>query len=395
MNVPFVDLKAQYTSLKPQMDATIQSVLDRTAFILGKEVTEFEQAFAQYVGVKHCVGVCSGTDAIEMALRACGIGPGDEVITVPNTYIATCEAISEAGATICWVEVDPRTYNMDPANLEAAITPSTKAILPVHLYGQPADMGPIMAIARKHGLKVIEDAAQAHGARIANRKSQIANRKSQNVGTFGDAACFSFYPGKNLGAYGDGGAVCTDNDEIADTVRLLRNHGQREKYVHLVEGYCHRLDNLQAAVLGVKLPHLDDWNTARWAHAALYDRLLADVPGVVTPYVAPDMESVYHLYVIQVPERDRVQAALKAAGIEAGIHYPIPLHEQPAYARLGHKPEDFPVSHALGPAILSLPMCAELTDEQIYYVAEILKAAVGGNADERRRTLDFGRQFDS
>jgi dTDP-4-amino-4,6-dideoxygalactose transaminase len=318
-----------------------------------------------------------------MALRACGIGPGDEVITVPNTYIATCEAISEAGATIRWVEVDDRTYNLDPANLEAAITPRTKAILPVHLYGQPADMGPIMAIAARHGLTVIEDAAQAHGAKIADSRWQMADSGHQPlaasyrpVGAFGNAACFSFYPGKNLGAYGDAGAVCTDSDEIADKVQLLRNHGQREKYVHLVEGTCHRLDNLQAAVLGVKLPHLDGWNAARRAHAALYDELLADVPGVVTPYLAPGMEPVYHLYVIQVQERDRVQAALKAAGIETGIHYPIPLHEQPAYARLGHRPEDFPVSHALGPRILSLPMYAEMTDEQIHDVADTLKQAV-------------------
>jgi dTDP-4-amino-4,6-dideoxygalactose transaminase len=369
------------------MDAAIQSVLDRSAFILGREVAEFEAAFAAYIGVKHCVGVCSGTDAIEMVLRACGIGPGDEVITVPNTYIATCEAISQTGATIRWVEADPRTYDLDPINLEAAITPRIKAILPVHLYGQPADMPAIMAIARKHGLKVIEDAAQAHGAKIADGRWQIADGGHQPsaisyrpVGTFGDAACFSFYPGKNLGAYGDGGAVCTDDDEIADRVRLLRNHGQREKYVHLVEGYCHRLDNLQAAVLGVKLPYLDAWNAARRAHAALYDRLLADVPGVVTPYVAPGMEHVYHLYVIQVPERDRVQAALKAAGIETGIHYPIPLHEQPAYARLGHKPEDFPISHALGPCILSLPMYAELTAEQIYYVVETVRNAIIGGS---------------
>jgi dTDP-4-amino-4,6-dideoxygalactose transaminase len=366
MNVPFVDLKAQYTSLKPQMDAAIQSVLDRSAFILDKEVTEFEKAFSAYIGVKHCVGVCSGTDAIEMALRACGIGPGDEVITVANTYIATCEAISQAGATIRWVEVDPRTYNLDPAHLAATITPRTKAILPVHLCGQSADMGPIIAIARPHGLKVIEDCAQAHGATY----------QGQKVGTFGDMACFSFYPGKNLGAYGDGGAVLTDDDEVADRVRLLRNHGQREKHVHLIEGYCHRLDNLQAAVLGVKLPHLDRWNAARRSHAALYDKLLADVPGLVTPYVAPGVEHVYHLYVIQVPYRDRVQAALKAAGIETGIHYPIPLHEQPAYARLGHKPEDLPVSHSLGRKILSLPMFPELTDEQICYVVDILKQAV-------------------
>ncbi len=363
MKVPLVDLASQYQALRPQMNMAIQSVLDRTAFILGKEVSDFERAFAQYIGVKHCVGVCSGTDAIEMALEACGIGPGDEVITVPNTYIATCEAISQVGATIRWVEVDSRTYNLDPANLEAAITSRTKAILPVHLYGQPADMEPIMAIAARYGLMVIEDAAQAHGARY----------RGQRIGNVGNASCFSFYPGKNLGAYGDAGAVCTDNDDIADTVRLLRNHGQREKYVHLVEGSCHRLDNLQAAVLGVKLPHLDGWNAARRAHAALYDELLKDVPGVVTPYLAPGMEPVYHLYVIQVPERDRVQAALKAAGIETGIHYPIPLHEQPAYARLGHRPEDFPVSHALGPRILSLPMYAEVTDEQIHHVADTLK----------------------
>jgi dTDP-4-amino-4,6-dideoxygalactose transaminase len=383
MNVPLVDLKAQYASLKPQIDAAIQGVLDRTAFILGKELTNFEQAFAAYVGVKHCVGVCSGTDALEMALRACGIGPGDEVITVPNTYIATCEAISHVGATVRFVDADPRTYNMCVERLAETVEdlvrrrptadrrpPSgsgrLKAIIPVHLYGQPADMDSILQIARRHGLKVIEDCAQSHGAKYRGRRT----------GTFSDVACFSFYPGKNLGAYGDGGAVATNDDEIADRVRLLRNHGQHEKYVHMIEGYCHRLDNLQAAVLAVKLPHLDAWNTARRAHAALYNKLLTDVPGVVTPYVASDVEHVYHLYVIQVPERDRVQAVLKAAGIETGIHYPIPLHEQPAYARLAHKPEDFPVSHALGPRILSLPVYPELTDEQIYYVVDTLKRAV-------------------
>jgi len=383
MNVPFVDLKAQYAALKPQMDAAIHSVLERAAFILGPEVAAFERAFADYLGVKHVIGVNSGTDALHMALLACGIGPGDEVITVPNTYIATCEAISQTGATFRWVEVDERTYNMNPANIEAAITSRTKALLPVHLYGQPAYMEPIMDIARKHGLKVIEDAAQAHGAKIADSRWQIVNSghrpsaiSHRPVGTFGDAACFSFYPGKNLGAYGDGGAVVTNNDEIADKVRLLRNHGQREKYVHLIEGYCHRLDNLQAAVLGVKLPHLDEWTAARRAHAALYDKLLVDVPGVVTPYVAPNVEHVYHLYVIQMPNRDRVQAALKAAGIETGIHYPIPLHEQPAYAHLGYKPEDFPVTHVLAPWLLSLPMYPELTDEQIHYVADTLKQAV-------------------
>jgi dTDP-4-amino-4,6-dideoxygalactose transaminase len=348
------------------MDAVIQNVLEQCAFILGSEVVEFEREFARYIGVKHAVGVCSGTDALEMALRACSVGPGDEVITVPNTYIATCEAISQVGATIRWVEVDERTYNISPANVEAAITPRTRAILPVHLYGQPADMAPIMEIARRHGLKVIEDCAQAHGATYRGKK----------VGTFGEVGCFSFYPGKNLGAYGDGGAVVTNDDGIAEKVRMLRNHGQREKYVHLIEGYCHRLDNLQAAVLGVKLPHLDGWNKARQAHAALYDTLLAAIPEVVTPYVSRDVEHVYHLYVIQVPNRDSVQTALRVKGIETGIHYPIPLHEQPAYARLGHRPEDFPISHRLGREILSLPMYPELNDEQIHYVVDTLKGAI-------------------
>ncbi len=366
MNVPFVDLKAQYVSLKPQMDAAIQSVLDRAAFILGREVADFEQAFSRYVGTKYAVGVCSGTDALEMALRVCGIGPGDEVITVPNTYIATCEAISQVGATIRWAEVDERTYNMNAVGIEAAITPRTKALLPVHLYGQPADMGPIMEIARKHSLKVIEDCAQSHGAKW----------QGQNTGTFGDVSCYSFYPGKNLGAYGDGGAVLTNDEAIAEQVRMLRNHGQREKYVHLIEGYCHRLDNLQAAVLGIKLSHLDEWNAARRAHAEMYDELLTGVPGIVTPYVDPGVEHVYHLYVIQVPNRDKVQAALKEARVETGIHYPIPLHEQPAYARFGHKPGDYPISHDLGPKILSLPMYPELTEEQIHYVVDTLKRTI-------------------
>jgi dTDP-4-amino-4,6-dideoxygalactose transaminase len=366
VTIPFVDLKAQYRTLKPQMDAAIQSVLDRTAFIMGKEHNEFERAFAAYVGVKHCLGVASGTDALELAARACGLGPGDEVITVPNTFIATTEALTCVGASLRWVEVDPRTYNMDPANIEAVITPRTRAILPVHLYGQPADMGPIIAIARRHGLKVIEDCAQAHGARY----------QGQKVGAFGDVACFSFYPGKNLGAYGDGGAVVTNDDEIADRVKLLRNHGAREKYVHSVEGYCRRLDNLQAAVLMVKLPHLDEWNVARRHAADMYDELLQTAPGVVTPYVLREVEPVYHLYVVQVPDRDRVQAALKAEGIETGIHYPIPLHQQPAYAHLGHKPEDFPISAALGPRLLSLPMFAEITDAQIETVAHALRKAL-------------------
>ena len=366
MTIPFVDLKLQYRMLKPQMDTAISSVVERGAFIMGKEHNDFEQSFAAYIGTKHCLGVSTGTDALELAIRACGIGPGDEVITVPNTFIATTEAISCAGASIRLAEADPLTYNMDPDKIESAITPRTKALLPVHLYGQPADMSPIMQIARTHGLKVIEDCAQAHGAKYHGQK----------VGTFGDVACFSFYPGKNLGAYGDGGAIVTNDDDIGDRVKLLRNHGAREKYVHEIEGYCRRLDNLQAAVLGVKLLYLDEWNAARRRAAALYERLLASIPGVITPYVLPEVEPVYHLYVIQIPNRDRVQSALKAQGVETGIHYPIPLHQQPAYAYLNCMPDDFPISTALGPKILSLPMFPELTEDQIKTVGMALRNAL-------------------
>ena len=424
VNIPFVDLKAQYHSLKPEMDAAIQSVLERSAFILGLEVIVFEQAFADYVGVKHAIGVGSGTDALRLALEALGVGPGDEVITVANTYIATCEAITHVGATVRLVDADPRTYNVDVDKLKtllesdighqpSAISHQLRAIIPVHLYGQPADMGPIMEIVRKHGLKVIEDCAQAHGARIADGTWQITDSRwriansdtsaighpplalshvegsaighqpsaisYRPVGTFGDVACYSFYPGKNLGAYGDAGAVLTDDNEIAERVRLLRNHGQKVKYEHLVVGYCHRLDNLQAAVLNVKLPHLDEWNAARRSRAALYDQLLRDVPGIVTPYVLPQVEPVYHLYVIRVTDgrRDTLQRYLNEAGIATGLHYPIPVHLQQAYAAMGHKPGDFPVSEQLAAQGLSLPMYPELTDEQVRYVADKIREFMG------------------
>ncbi|MDD5542161.1 MAG: DegT/DnrJ/EryC1/StrS family aminotransferase [Acidobacteriia bacterium] len=366
MKVPFVDLHSQYLALKPQIDAAFQRVVEQSAFILGEEHDAFERAFAAYIGTRHALGVSSGTDALELALLACGIGPGDEVITVPHTFIATCEAITRTGATIRWVDVDPSTYNMDPHLIEPALTAKTKAVLVVHLYGQPADMDSISKICRSRRLKIVEDCCQSHGARF----------HGQRVGTFGDVACFSFYPGKNLGAYGDGGAVVTNDQAIADRVRLLRNHGQRDKYTHLVEGYCHRLDNLQAAVLGVKLPHLDEWNHQRRQHAALYDKLLNGIPGVITPRLHPHSEPVYHLYVVQVPQRDRVQDVLKQAGIATGIHYPIPLHEQPAYQHLGHPNEDFPVSHDLGPRVLSLPMFPELTSTQIEFVVENLKTSI-------------------
>jgi dTDP-4-amino-4,6-dideoxygalactose transaminase len=365
MNVPFVDLKAQYESLRPQMDEAIQDVLNRTAYILGPEVRAFEGAFAKFVGVSNVVGVSSGTDALRLALEGLGIGPGDEVITVPDTYIATCEAITHVGADVVFVDADSKTYNIDPMQIEQAISERTKAIMPVHLYGQAADMDPIMEIAQRHNLFVIEDAAQAHGATYKGRK----------VGTLGDISCFSFYPGKNLGAYGDAGAIATNDDALAHRIRILSNHGQEVKYEHLDVGYCDRLDNLQGAVLGVKLPHLGGWNASRQSRAALYDDCLANIPGIVTPYVSPENESVYHLYVIRVTDgrRDALQKHLGEQGIASGLHYPIPVHLQKAYSEMGHQVGDFPVSETLAEQGLSLPMFAELTDEQVSLVAETIR----------------------
>jgi dTDP-4-amino-4,6-dideoxygalactose transaminase len=364
--VPFLDLAAQYTSLRSEIDAAIQRVLDTHAFVLGPELAAFEQAFASFVGSRYAIGVSSGTDALELVLRAYGIGPGDEVLTVANTYIATCEAISATGAVARWVDADARTYNMDPSQIEASLTPRTRALIPVHLYGQAAEMDPIVEIARARGLKVIEDCAQSVGARWRGR----------TTGTIGDAGCFSFFPGKNLGAYGDGGAIVTDDVELADRLRLLRHHGMREKYVHVMEGFCRRLDNLQAAVLGVKLPRLAAWNAMRQGIAARYDELLGDVPELVTPAVAPGAEHVYHLYVVQVPHRDQVQVRLRDRGVETGIHYPIPLHLQPAYADRGHRSNDFPVSATCAPRLLSLPIYPEMTEEQVQHVATAVRAAL-------------------
>ena len=365
MNIPFVDLKAQYRTIESEIGEAMRHVLERTAFIMGAEMEAFERDFAAYIGVKYALGVSSGTDALHLALRALGIGPGDEVISVADTFIATCEAITHAGATVRLVDAHPATYNLDPVTLEAAITPRTKAILPVHLYGQPADMNPILKIAHAHHLFVIEDCAQSHGSTYHGKKT----------GTFGDVACFSFYPGKNLGAYGDGGAILTNDAGLADRVGILRNHGQKVKYEHLVVGYCNRLDNLQAAVLRVKLHHLEGWNDARRSRAALYGKQLAGAPNIVTPYASPKVEPVYHLYVIRVTDgrRDALQAYLNYAGIATGLHYPIPVHLQPAYASLGHKPGDFPVSEQLAVQGLSLPMYPELSDDQVVYVSGKIK----------------------
>jgi dTDP-4-amino-4,6-dideoxygalactose transaminase len=367
MTVPFVDLKAQYRTIKAEMDAAISAVIDQTAFIGGKAVSDFEAAFARYCGAQHCVGLANGTDAIALALRALGIGPGDEVITAANSFIATAEAITMAGARVVFVDIDPSTYNIDVAGIEAKITPRTRAIIPVHLYGQPADMDPIRDIARRHGLRIVGDAAQAHGALY----------KGQPIAALADITCYSFYPGKNLGAYGDGGALVTDNPEWATLARMLANHGRVAKYDHDIEGVNSRLDGLQGAVLGVKLPHLDAWTEARRAHAARYNAALSG-SALITPVELPDVRAVYHLYVVRVPDnrREALQASLKEAGIDTGIHYPIALPYLKAYGYLGHTPADFPVALKASGEILSLPMYGELTDAQVDYVAAHLRTLV-------------------
>lgn len=364
--IPLVDLKAQYAAVQPEIDAAIRRVVSKADFILGEEVDSFEKEFAAFCQAKYCVGVASGTAALHLALRACGIGPEDEVITTPHTFIATAEAISQTGARPVFVDIEPDGYNLDPAQIEAALTPRTKAILPVHLYGQPANMKPILEIARRHGLRVIEDAAQAHGAEHCGRP----------VGTWSDVACFSFYPAKNLGAYGDGGAVTTNDPKIADTVRLLRNHGRSEKYEHLVQGYGERLDALQAAILRAKLPHLADWNARRRHHAQYYRQLLRGLSEVL-PQEQVDTTPVYHLFVIRTSDRDRLQAHLKAQGIQTGIHYPIPLHLQPAYQHLGYGEGVFPLTEEAARRVLSLPMYPELSDEQIGRIVAAVAQALG------------------
>jgi dTDP-4-amino-4,6-dideoxygalactose transaminase len=349
MNVPFVDLQAQYQTIKTEIDAAIAGVLARADFVLGQAVATFEEEFAQYCGARYAVGVDSGYSALELILRAYGIGRGDEVITAANTFIATALAISTCGACPVLVDIDPNTYNLDPNLLESAITPATRAIIPVHLYGQPADMASILTIARQYDLWVIEDACQAHGAKYQGRRT----------GSLGDAAAFSFYPAKNLGAYGDGGMVVTDNAVLADQVRLLRNVGMRPKYHHPVKGFNHRLDTLQAVVLCTKLPYLDAWNEARRKVAILYDQLLAGLL-LSTPFTMAGVEHVYHLYVVQILERDALQAHLAQSGIGTGIHYPIPIHLQPAYKDLGYYKGDFPITEQYAERILSLPMYPEL-----------------------------------
>lgn len=362
MSIPLVDLKAQYRAIRPEIDVAMQRVVDNTAFILGKEVETFESAYAKFCQVKHCVGMDSGTAALHLALIICGVKPGDEVITTTHTFVATAEVVSVIGAKPVLVDVDPRTYNIDPNVVERAITPRTRAIIPVHLYGQPAEMDPILEIARKHNLRVIEDAAQAHGAEYRGRRA----------GTMGDVACFSFYPGKNLGAYGDAGALVTNDAELAERARMLRNHGRVSKYEHQIVGYGYRLDALQAAILGAKLPHLDAWNARRREIADYYTELLTNT-DLVTPYCPPHITPIYHIYAVLSKHRDALQKHLKARGIETIIHYPIPLHLQPVYQSLGYKRGDFPIAERVADEELSLPMYPELTDGQVQQIVDAVR----------------------
>ncbi len=363
MNIPFVDLKAQYETIKPEIDAAIADVISKTAFVGGAHLASFESAFAGCCGVEHCIGVANGTDALFVAFKTLGIGPGDEVITVANSFIATSEAITQAGAKVVFTDIDPITYNIDVLELEKKITAKTRAIVPVHLFGQPADMAPIRAIAKKHNLYIVGDAAQAHGAVYHGNP----------VATLADITCYSFYPGKNLGAYGDGGAVVTDNAEWAAKARKFANHGRSQKYDHDFEGINSRLDGLQAAILDVKLGHLPRWTESRQKNARLYTDLLKNLP-VETPNEMPNVNAVYHLYVVRVPaeKRNGFQEFLKLNGISTGIHYPIPLPYLNAYSYLEHTEKDFPEALKASREIVSLPMYPELNAGQIEYITSII-----------------------
>jgi dTDP-4-amino-4,6-dideoxygalactose transaminase len=363
MIVPFLDLKAQYAAIKDEIHDAVGEVMENAAFAGGPYVARFEQAFAQFCGCKHAVGVGNGTDALWLSLLTLGIGPGDEVITVPNTFIATAEAITYCGAKPVFVDVEEKTFNMNPALLEAAITPRTKAVIPVHLFGQTADMDPILVIARAHGLYVVEDACQAHGAEYKDRKA----------GAMGDTGCFSFYPGKNLGAYGEAGAVVTNDDALAEKIKMFRDHGQSKKYYHGVIGWNARMDGIQGAVLSVKLKYLAGWNESRRAHAREYTRLLSPVTGVIEPREADYARHVFHIYAIRIKQRDRLLTHLAEKGISCGIHYPVPIHLQDAYRFLGLEAGSFPVAEKCAEEFLSLPMYPELTSDQIHRVANEIR----------------------
>ena len=365
MKIPFVDLKTQYQSLKPELDSAIQQVINETAFIKGKYVQNFEASYSDAYGVKHVISCGNGTDAIYISLKALGIGPGDEVITTALSWISTSETITQTGAKVVFVDIDPNFYTIDVKKIEEKITCRTKAIIPVHIYGQAANMTEIMSIAKNYNLKVIEDCAQAH----------FAQWQGQNVGTIGDIGTFSFFPGKNLGAYGDAGGIITNNDELALKLRMYSNHGALIKHHHQIEGINSRLDGIQAAVLSVKLNHILTWNKSRRMHAKLYSDLLLG-EEILTPVIDPNSTHVFHLYVVQHKYRDRLQKHLKDNGISTGIHYPTALPFLKAYKYLGHSDIDFPNAHRTQNRILSLPIFPELTKDQIYYVCDNLKVAI-------------------
>jgi dTDP-4-amino-4,6-dideoxygalactose transaminase len=369
--IPYLDLARQYRSIKAEIDAAVLRVLDSTQFILGDEVVAFEREFAAYCSTADAIGVNSGTSALHLALLAAGIGPGDDVITVPFTFVATAAAIEYAGARPVFVDIDAETFTMAPAEIERAITPRTKAIMPVHLYGHPADMDPILEIAKRRGLVVIEDAAQAHGAEYRGRR----------CGSMGVMAAFSFYPGKNLGAYGEGGAVVTSDPDLARKIRIMRSWGEERRYEHRVKGFNYRMDGLQGAILRVKLRHLEAWTEARRARAADYARALAG-SGLALPVERPQCRHVYHVYAVRLSARDATRTALQAAGIQTGVHYPIPVHLQPAHADLGYQPGDFPVSEKVASQVLSLPIFPEMTVEQVQEVAAAVLAAEGTEIPE-------------
>lgn len=366
MQVPFVDLQIQYRGLRDEVMAAVDKVFSQSAFILGDEVTQFEKEFAAYCGARESIGVATGCDALLWALKACGIGPGDEVITAANSYIATALAITASGARPVLVDCLADSYEIDPAAVRAAITEQTRAIIPVHLYGQSADMDALMALAKERGLVVIEDAAQAHGATY----------KGRLCGSFGRAGCFSFYPGKNLGAYGDGGAVNTDDPQVAQQVRMLRNYGQSKKYYHDVAGWNSRLDTVQAAILRIKLRHLSAWNDARRRHAAAYGEQLSGLP-IELPREMAGNKHIYHLYVVQVDERERFMEYMSKQGISCGIHYPVPIHLQAAYRDLGYKHGSMPVTERVAPRLVSLPMFPELTEAQVEYTCDRVRSYFG------------------
>ena len=364
--IRLVDLQGQYQKIKSEIDEAVMKVLASTQFIIGREVEEFESEMARYLGVKYCIGCASGTDALQITMMALGIGRGGEVITTPFTFVATAETIVLLGATPVYVDIDPRTYNIDPAKIEAAITAKTKAIIPVHLFGQAADMDPIVEVAKKHGLRIIEDAAQAVGAEYKSRK----------VGTLGDAACLSFFPTKSLGACGDGGMVVTNDQQLAERIRMIALHGARRKYYHEILGVNSRLDTIQAAVLKVKLKYLDGWNRLRQKFAEEYTKRLTEIK-VIIPYVMPGCTHIYHQYSIRVPTssgktRDGISAYLNSRSIPTAVHYPLPLYLQKAFEHLGNKKGDFPVAETVAQEILSLPMHTELDDEQIDYIASAI-----------------------